>query len=44
MLRIPKWWGNKLLRVFLAFMLPSVGGAIGLWIGGIEIISNLTKP
>ena len=35
------WWRNKLLRVFLAFLLPSFGSMIGTWIGGVEIISNL---
>ena len=35
------WWRNKLLRVFLAFLLPSLGSMIGTWIGGMEIISNL---
>jgi pheromone shutdown-related protein TraB len=35
------WWRNKLLRVFLAFLLPSLGSMIGTWIGGVEIISNL---
>lgn len=35
------WWRNRLLRVFLVFMLPSLGGMIGTWIGGARIISNL---
>ena len=35
------WWKNRLLRVFLAFMLPSFGGMIGTWIGGARILSNL---
>ena len=35
------WWRNKLLRVFLAFLLPGVGSMIGSWLGGYEIISNL---
>lgn len=35
------WWKNKLLRVFLAFLLPSFGGMIGMWIGGYDIISNI---
>lgn len=35
------WWKNKLLRVFLAFMLPGFGSMIGTWVGGYEIISNL---
>lgn len=35
------WWKNRLLRVFLAFILPGFGSMIGTWIGGYEIISNL---
>ena len=35
------WWRNRLLRVFLAFLLPGFGSMIGTWIGGVEIISNL---
>ncbi|MFH1216730.1 MAG: TraB/GumN family protein [Pseudomonadota bacterium] len=39
-----RWWSNRLLKIFLAFMLPGFGSMIGTWVGGIEIISNLTKP
>lgn len=35
------WWRNRLLRVFLAFILPGLGSMIGTWIGGYEIISNI---
>lgn len=38
------WWSNKLLKVFLAFMLPGFGSMIGTWVGGLEILSNLTGP
>jgi len=38
------WWRNKLLRVFLAFLLPGFGSMVGTWIGGVEIISNLIHP
>jgi pheromone shutdown-related protein TraB len=41
---ITGWWRNKLLRVFLAFLLPGFGSLIGTWIGGVEIISNLVHP
>ncbi len=44
MSKVRKWWNNKLLKVFLAFMLPGFGSLIGTWIGGFEIISNLTTP
>jgi pheromone shutdown-related protein TraB len=35
------WWKNKLLRVFLAFLLPGFGSMIGSLVGGYEIITNL---
>jgi len=34
------WWRNKVLRVFLAFILPGLGSAVGTWIGGYQILSN----
>ncbi|OGQ95285.1 MAG: conjugal transfer protein TraB [Deltaproteobacteria bacterium RIFOXYD12_FULL_57_12] len=37
------WWHNKLLKVFLAFLLPGLGGMIGIWIGGYEIFSNMWR-
>lgn len=36
-----RWWGNKLLRVFLAFLLPGLGSMLGSVVGGIEIFKNL---
>ena len=38
---IPGWWRNKLLRIFLVFLLTGLGSAIGTWIGGVRIITNL---
>jgi pheromone shutdown-related protein TraB len=39
---IPRnWWKSRLLRVFLAFLLPTIGSIIGTWVGGTHIISNL---
>ena len=35
------WWKNKLLRVFLVFLLTGFGSAIGTWVGGYKIITNL---
>jgi len=36
-----RWWGNALLRVFLAFLFVTIGSIIGTWVGGIEIVRNL---
>ncbi|OGR03907.1 MAG: conjugal transfer protein TraB [Deltaproteobacteria bacterium RIFOXYD12_FULL_50_9] len=35
------WWKNRLLRVFLAFFLPSFGATLGMWLGGYELFSKL---
>lgn len=35
------WWLNKLLRVFLVFVLTTFGSALGTWIGGYALINNL---
>lgn len=36
-----KWWENKVLRVFLVFILSSLGSVLGTYVGAYEIISNL---
>jgi pheromone shutdown-related protein TraB len=36
------WWSNRLLRVFLVFLLTTIGSLIGTWVGGIEIFTNLS--
>ncbi len=41
--RIRGWWHNKLLRVFLVFILTGIGSGIGTWVGGYRIISNLLQ-
>ncbi|MGV1099652.1 TraB/GumN family protein [Thiovibrio sp. JS02] len=35
------WWRNRLLRVFLAFLLPGFGSMIGTYVGGYKILSTL---
>ncbi len=35
------WWKNKLLRVFLVFFFTGLGSAVGTWVGGYEIFTNL---
>ena len=29
-----KWWSNRLLRIMLCFILPSLGSFVGTWVGG----------
>ena len=36
-----RWWSNRLLRIFLVFLLTTLGGMIGTYVGGAEILSNL---
>ncbi len=38
---VKRWWQSRLLRVFLAFLLPTIGSIIGTWVGGTRIVSNL---
>lgn len=35
------WWRSRLLRVLLVFVLSSLGGLIGVWIGGVRVLSGL---
>jgi pheromone shutdown-related protein TraB len=37
------WWRNKLLRVFLAFLLPGLGSMLGSVLGGVEIFRNVFR-
>lgn len=34
-----KWWSNRLLRVFLCFILPGLGSVIGTFVGASKIAS-----
>ncbi|GMR25088.1 MAG: TraB/GumN family protein [Ignavibacteria bacterium] len=36
-----KWWENKLLKVFLVFILASLGSVIGTYVGFFQIVSNV---
>ena len=38
---LKKWWQNKLLKVFLAFLLPGIGSMLGSILGGLRIFRNL---
>ncbi len=39
---VPKrWWKNKLLKIFLAFLLTTVGSVVGTWVGGGKILTSL---
>jgi len=36
-----RWWKNRLIRIFLAFLLPGLGSMAGTALGGFRIFSNL---
>jgi pheromone shutdown-related protein TraB len=38
---ITQWWKNKLLRIFLVFILTGFGSMVGTWVGGYKIFTNL---
>lgn len=40
-LQLRLWWRNRLLRVFLAFILPTLGSIVGTYVGGFRIIREL---
>ena len=35
------WWRNKLLRIFLVFLLSTTGSMLGTWLGGYKLLSTL---
>ncbi|HQU70973.1 MAG TPA: TraB/GumN family protein [Calditrichia bacterium] len=37
------WWENRLLRVFLVFILTSLGSMVGTYVGLAEIVTNLFR-
>ncbi len=40
--RVPRlWWGNRLLRICLVFLLSTIGTSIGTIVGTTEILSSL---
>ena len=36
-----RWWRSRLLRIFLVFVLTTVGSLVGTGVGGVEIFRNL---
>ena len=40
---ITKWWKNRLLKVFLVFILTSLGSVLGTYVGFFEIVRNVFK-
>lgn len=43
-LAVPKrWWQSRLMRIFLVFVLTTVGSMIGTWVGGLGVLRNLIE-
>jgi pheromone shutdown-related protein TraB len=42
--RAPAWWRNRLLRIFLVFVLTSLGGMLGTAAATAKILTNLLRP
>jgi pheromone shutdown-related protein TraB len=41
-LAIPaRWWQSRLMRIFLVFVLTTLGSLLGTWAGGVGVIRNL---
>ena len=38
---VSRWWRSRLLKIFLVFILTTLGSLLGTGVGGVEIISNL---
>lgn len=38
-----QWWSNRLLRILLIFILSSLGGSLGMFVGSAEIVRGLLK-
>lgn len=43
-LTIPsRWWRSRLMRIFLVFVLTTLGSLLGTWAGGVGVIRNLVE-
>lgn len=43
-LTIPsRWWQSRLMRIFLVFVLTTLGSLLGTWAGGLGVLRNLVE-
>jgi pheromone shutdown-related protein TraB len=38
-----RWWRSRLMRIFLVFVLTTLGSLLGTWAGGVGVIRNLVE-
>ncbi|MEZ4334839.1 MAG: TraB/GumN family protein [Myxococcota bacterium] len=36
-----RWWQSRLMRIFLVFVLTTLGSSLGTWVGGLGVLRNL---
>ncbi len=38
-----RWWQSRLMRIFLVFVLTTIGSSLGTWVGGLGVLHNLAR-
>jgi len=38
-----RWWKSRLMRIFLVFVLTTLGSLLGTWTGGFGVVRNLVE-
>ena len=38
---VSHWWTNRLLKIFLVFLLTGLGSVVGTWVGGLKIFVDI---
>lgn len=38
-----RWWQSRLMRIFLVFVLTTLGSSLGTWVGGLGVLRNLVE-
>lgn len=38
-----RWWQSRLMRIFLVFVLTTIGSSLGTWVGGLGVLRNLVE-
>ncbi len=38
-----RWWQSRLMRIFLVFVMTTIGSSLGTWVGGLSVMRNLAR-